>query len=156
MITFKEISAYRAIKEVYGHKKSWEFLYNFIESSEEVEEDEVGNIYFVYWNDKDDSENYYTNENKYFWIAGYDGTHICFLQLMERMNSQRMELVIAQKRKTSRAQNLFGLLVDFIKSSERYEKIKRLSTFPMNDRLKEYYMLNGFHETGKTLKLNIR
>lgn len=153
-ITFKEISAFKAIKEVYNHKKAWDFLLDFIDNSEEIEHDEDGNIVFVYWDGNSTEENYFTNEKNYYWVAGYDGRKLVFLQLIRRWSKFHLELVIAQKKKKSEAENLFPLLVDHIKES--YPKTKYLTTFPMNERLKEYYKLCGFYDWKKELKLNIR
>lgn len=152
-ITFKEISAYKAIKEVYRHKKAWNFLLDFIDGSEEIDYDEEGNLVFVYYDDKSVDENYYTNEKEYCWVAGYDRKKLVFLQLLRRWSKFHIELVIAQKNRKSEAANLFGLLIDYIR--KEYPKTKWLSTFPMNDRLKEYYKLNGFKDWKKELKLEL-
>ena len=151
MVTFKEISTYRAIKEIYKHKNAWRFLYGFVDSSEEVEEDEDGEILFVYYNGKSETNNYYTNEKKYFWIAGFEGNKIVFLQLVGRMSGVHMELTVAQKKYTSKAENCFGGLVEFM--ARTYVKTKYLTTYPMNDVLKEYYKKSGFEDWKNELKL---
>lgn len=154
MIKFKEISAYRALKEIYKHKDCWEFLLDFVESSEEIEEDDNGNIMFVYWDGKSTDHNYFTNEKDFFWIAGYEKNRVCFLQLMHRWSKFHIELVVAQKKKHSKVENIFGNLVEYIKNKQ--EKTKYLSTYPMNDRLKEYYKLNGFYDWKNELRLDLK
>lgn len=151
MVTFKEISAYRAIKEIYKHKIAWRFLYGFIDESQEVEEDEDGQLIFVYWNGKSEDSNYYTNEKKYFWIAGFEGNKIVFLQLVGRMSGIHMELTVAQKKYTSKAKNCFGNLIEFM--ANKYLKTKYLTTHPMNDTLSEYYKKSGFKDWKNELKL---
>ena len=155
-MTFKEISAYKAIKEIYKHKNAWQFLYGFIDESEEIEEDESGNLYFIYWNEKNTDNNFYTNEEKFFWIAGYDNNKICFLQLIGRQSGVHLDLVVAQKKYTMETENCFGNLIDYIK--EKYDKIKYISTFPMNKTLEEYYRSKGFRtwEKHNELRLDLK
>lgn len=155
-MVFKEISAYKAIKEIYKHKNAWDFLYSFVSDSEEVEEDESGKLYFIYWNGKNNDKNFYTNEEKFFWIAGYDDGKLCFLQLMGRESGVHLDLVVAQKRKRVTTENCFGNLIDFIKDT--YKKTKYLSTFPMNKTLEAYYKSKGFKDwkNHNELRLDLR
>lgn len=153
MVRFREMSAYVAIKEIFRHKRNWSFLLDFIDCSDEVDENDKGDIQFVYWDGHSLDKNYFTNDTKYFWIAGYDDKNrLCFLQLMHKWSKNHLELVIAQKRKSSDADNLFGLLIEYLKTSY---KTKYLSTFPMNDRLKEYYKKKGFYDWKNELRLDI-
>lgn len=154
-VVFKEISAYEAIKEIYGHKNAWSFLLDFVEASEEIDFDDAGNIVFVYCDGKSTKNNYFTNEDLYCWVAGFEGDNIVFLQLIRRWSKFHFELVIAQKKKNSEASNLFGQLVEYVKDT--YVKAKYFSTFPMNDRLREYYKLSGFYDwKQKELRLDLR
>jgi hypothetical protein len=73
---------------------------------------------------------------------------------MHKWSKNHLELVVAQKKNASEAENLFGQLIEHIR--KEYPTTTWLSTFPMNDRLKEYYMLNGFKEWKKELKLELR
>lgn len=155
MIRFREMSAYVAVKEVFRHKRSWSFLLDFIDCSDEVDETDTGDIQFVYWNGVSLDKNYFTNDSNFFWIAGYDDKNrLCFLQLMHKWSKKHLELVVAQKKYTSNAENLFGQLIEHIR--KEYPTTTWLSTFPMNDRLKDYYMLNGFKEWKKELKLELK
>lgn len=153
MVRFREMSAYVAIKEIFRHKRSWSFLLDFIDCSDEVDEDENGDIQFIYWDGHSLDKNYFTNDSEFFWIAGYDDKNrLCFLQLMHRWNKNHLELVVAQKKSSSDADNLFGSLIEYLKTAY---KTKYLSTFPMNDRLKEYYKMKGFYDWKNELRLDI-
>lgn len=153
MLTFKEVSSYTAIKEIYKHKKVWDFLYRFIDDSEEVEVDDDGKIYFVYWDGESNDKNYYTNDDKYFWIAGYDDKQLVFLQLIGKISGVHYELTVAQKKYSADTANCFGNLIDHIK--DKYKKVKWLSTFPLNKDLEEYYKKNGFNDWEKHNELRL-
>ena len=152
-IHYKEISAYKALKEICSHPVSWEFLLNFVENSEEVDIGDDGEIIFVFTDGKSTSHNYFTNEDMYFWIGGYDNGRLKFLQLMRKVSSNHLELVIAQKKSNEKSKDWFGRLVEYI--SNNYFA-KYLTTFPMNDKLKEYYKSNGFYEHGKELRIDLK
>ena len=151
-LQYRKISAYKAIKEIYSHPKAWDFLHTFVEDSEEVEIDD-GEIYFIYYDGKSEKHNYFTNESEYFWIAGYDNGRLNFLQLMHLINDSHMELVIAQKKSSSKSKNYFGNLIAYIKNNY---VTKYLTTFPMNDNLKQYYMANGFYEYKDELRMDLK
>lgn len=149
MITFKEIPAYKAIAEIYKHKKTWEFLYNAIECSHEVIEED-GEIYF----DDHFDKLYYINDKEYAWIAGYADKKICFFQLVKRPVKNSVELVIAQKRHNTQTKDWFNNILEYIK--QLYPELRYMTTFPMNDKLKDHYKKFGFVDYKKELKLTIR
>lgn len=152
-LKFRNISAYRAIKEVYSHPKSWNFLMTFIDDSEEVEIDEdSGEIIFVFTNGKSDKNNYFTNENEYWWIGGYDNGKLAFLQLMHKVSKRHLELVIAQKKSSSKCKEWFDSLVKYLRQSYEF---KYMTTYPMNEKLKEHYIASGFYECKDELRLDI-
>lgn len=139
MVTFKEVTPYEAIKEVFKHKKNWDLLYECIDNSKEVIE-ENGKIYF----DTSYTHLYYINDKDYVWIAGYDENKLCFLQLVHKPYRNNIELVIAQKRSTTKTKNWFKSVVDYIKVL--YPQAKTMTTLPLNDKLKEYYKQFGFND----------
>ena len=146
---FKEISAYQAIKEIYKHKRLWSFLYECIDNSQEVIERD-GKIDFNHFN-----KVYYINEKEYSWIAGYDENKLCFLQFIKKPVRNSIELVIAEKKSTTKTKSWFGNVVEYIK--QEYPKVKRMTTFPMNETLREYYKRFGFENYKiKELKLKIQ
>lgn len=151
-IKFKEISSYKAIKEIYSHKKAWSFLLDFIDGSDEIDFDDDGNLIFICYNGESMDSNYFTNDDVYYWIGGYYEHKLVFLQLMKRWSENHLELVIAQKKKTSDVEDLFGSVVKYIK--ETYN-IKYLSTYPMNEKLKEYYKSKGFYDWKNELRLDL-
>ena len=145
-IKFKIIPTYKAIKEIYKHKKTWGFLYDAVEYSNEVfEEDDE--IYFNYSHDK----LYYINEEDYFWVAGYDNGKLAFLQFINYANESHFDLVIAQKKSSIKTKDYFGNLINWLSNTF---SVKYLTTFPMNDHLKEYYINHGFREYKKELRLD--
>lgn len=149
MVTFSEITPYQAIKEIYKHKRCWSFLHECIDNSQEVVE-RNGKIDFNHF-----GKVYYINEEEYSWIAGYDGDKICFLQFIKRPVRNSIELVIAEKRSTTKTKAWFGNVVEYIK--KEYPKVKRMTTFPMNETLKEYYKKFGFENYKmKELKLKVQ
>ena len=152
-IQFRKISAYKAVKEIYSHPNSWEFLHTFVEDSEEVEIGEDGEIYFIYYDGESTKHNYFTNEDEYFWIGGYDNGRLNFLQLVHWINDSHIDLVVAQKKAKAKSKEYFGKLVSYI--SNNYTA-KYLTTFPMNDKLKRYYIDNGFYEHNKELRLDLK
>lgn len=137
MITFKPIETYDAIEEIFRHKKNWDLLHECIENSKEVIEQD-GEIYF----DTDYDELYYINDKDYLWIGGYDGSKLCFLQLVHKPVRNHLELVVAEKKSTVKTKNWFKMLVDYVETL--YPKVKSITTLPMNDMLKEYYKKFGF------------
>ena len=139
MVTFKEVTPYEAIKEVFKHKKNWDLLYECIDNSKEVIE-ENGKIYF----DTSYTHLYYINDKDYVWIAGYDENKLCFLQLVHKPFRNNIELVIAQKRSTTKTKNWFKSVVDYVKAL--YPQAKTMTTLPLNDKLKEYYKQFGFND----------
>lgn len=148
MVTFKEITPYEAIKEIYRHKKCWSFLYECIDNSQEVVE-RNGKIDFNHF-----GKVYYINETEYSWIAGYNEGKLCFLQFIKRPVMNNVELIIAEKRSTTKTKSWFGNVVEYIKNE--YPKVKRMTTFPMNEILREYYKSFGFEDYKmKELKLKV-
>lgn len=139
MVTFKEVTSYEAIKEIFKHKKNWYLLYECIDNSKEVIE-ENGKIYL----DTSYTHLYYINDKDYVWIAGYDENKLCFLQLVHKPFRNNIELVIAQKRSTTKTKNWFKSVVDYIKVL--YPQVKTMTTLPLNDKLKEYYKQFGFND----------
>lgn len=139
MVTFKEVTPYKAIKEIFKHKKNWDLLYECIDNSKEVIE-KNGKIYF----DTNYTHLYYINDKDYMWIAGYDENNLCFLQLVHKPFRNNIELVIAQKRSTTKTKNWFKSVVDYIKVL--YPQTKTMTTLPLNDKLKEYYKRFGFND----------
>lgn len=154
MIKFREMRSMTALREIFRHKNSWNFLLSFIQSYDEIEESEIGEIEFVYYDGKSLDKNLFSNDKDFFWIAGFDeNRRLCFLQLMHKCSKPHLELVVAQKRKTSAEENLFGNLIEFIRNT--YDA-KYLSTLPINDRLKEYYKANGFYDWKNELRLDLK
>ena len=152
-LQFRKISAYKAVKEIYSHPNSWEFLHTFVEDSEEVDIDDNGDICFIYYDGNSTKHNYFTNEDDYFWIGGYDNGRLNFLQLIHNVNQSHLELVVAQKKKSAKSKDYFGKLINYLNSNYIF---KYLTTFPMNEKLEKYYCEHGFYKYKKELRLDVK
>ena len=135
MKSLEEVKA--KLKEIYKDKKTWYLLFECIDNSKEVIEKNE-EIYF----DTNYNELYYINEKDYFWIGGYEGNNLCFLQFVQKPKRNRLELVVAQKKETVKSKNWFNGVVEHIKTL--YPNLKNITTLPLNDKLKEYYKKFGF------------
>ena len=143
-MTIKEIDTYDAIKLIFK-TNDFPVLKSHLESEVYIEND---NIYYVYINDKDLSDNIYTNDSiLYKWIAVIENEHIVALQLLQ-FNEDYIELVIIEKVKKYNVHNVFRNVLKYV---EKTYKPNKIYTFPLHDKLKEEYKKYGFIEEDKEL-----
>ena len=150
MIQFKVIPTIDALKTIYSDRNGWPFLYDFVDLSGEVEmiDDEI----YLFDNSGDHN---YINTDESFWVAGYDNGKLCFLQLVHRTDKHEYDLVAAEKHRHSHVNGVFQKLIRYITNT--YDRNwECITTFPINGRLKKYYIMNGFSESGKELKLTAK
>lgn len=148
-LSFKRIESRKAIQEIYDHDVIWDFLWEFIDSSDEVDVDDDGNVVYL----KSEKNSMFANDSENFWIGGYKGRNLCFLQLVKMHSKDHMELVIAQKKPTTKTENVFQQLVEYIVSE--FPNIKYLSTYPMNPKLNEHYKSKGFYDWNGELRYDL-
>lgn len=149
-IRFRRIDSSKALQEIYDHDEIWDFLWEFVDSSEEVDLDDEGNVVYL----KSEKDSMFANDRDNFWIGGYKGSNLCFLQLMKKHSSDHLELVIAQKKPTTKTENVFSQLVSYIE--REFPSAKYLSTYPMNKKLEDHYKSYGFYDWKGELRYDLR
>ena len=134
MIQIKYISTLDALDNIFCNDQ-FEFLKDAVIDSGEVE---AYKNYYVLCRSR---YHIYTDlKNKdYKWLGIYDEGELIGLQLIN-IQEDNVELVIAQKIKGS---SVFKCILDYVYQ----EYNKPIITFPLNDKLKEYYMSFGFVAT---------
>ena len=145
MITFEEIDVDKAISYIFKTK-------DFPILKEHIE-DEVffdgKNLIYEYINNKDLSDNIYTNDNnlKYQWIALIENKNIIALQLLHFVEDA-IELIILEKVSKYNIHHVFKMVLDYVE--EKYNPFE-IFTFPLHDKLKEEYKKYGFIEKNNEL-----
>ena len=134
MIQIKYISTLDALDNIFCNDQ-FEFLKDAVIDSGEVE---TYKNYYVLCRNR---YHIYTDlKNKdYEWLGIYDDDMLIGLQLIN-IQEDEIELVIAQKIK---GKSVFKYILDYVYR----EYSKPIITFPLNDKLKEYYMSFGFVTT---------
>ena len=145
----RRITTYEAIYYILD-EIMFPHLLSCIESEGEVRKKRNGEYDVRLVNGRDFSENKYTNpyDSECEWIAGFsdDNPDECAMLQLISVDSDGVELVNCEKRTGEK--NVFCQIVRWV---EKEYPGKRISTFPMTDKLEEYYTGFGFRKEGDIL-----
>ena len=152
-IDIKQIPTIDALFEIFEDDK-FEHLQRCIEAEGEAKYDKrAGEWKIQCMNNYNLDDNHYTNsydDKVRIWLGGYVGEELVMLQLISLEEPSYVELINVEKH--GDVKGVFPAIIDYVKS--KYHK--PIKTFPMDDKLEEYYIKNGFVKDGNELRLDVK
>lgn len=149
----KFISTEDAMFEIFEDDK-FTHLQSCIEAEGEAKYDKKeGQWKIQLMNNYNFNDNIYTNpydDKVRRWLAGYIGDEVVMLQLISLEDESYVELINVEKH--GDVKGVFQAIIDFV--TKKYHKT--IKTFPMDDKLEEYYIKHGFVKDGDELRLDVK